>query len=66
MMNVSKGVWGRLEDALVALRQRLETQPRDRSVYRLAYAPRPDTQAGAEALLREMNAKLSQIGLPTY
>lgn len=65
-MNASAGVWGRLEDALLALQERYEVQPGDPSVYRLAYAPQPDTQAGAEALLREMNAKLAEIGLPTH
>ncbi len=54
----SENVWRRLENAVVALRHHLQARPGDPELRRLAYAPRPATQAEAEALLEEMSAYL--------
>lgn len=59
----SEGVWARLEDGRRTVWVANLLWPGDEATYRLAYAPRPDTQADAAALMEKVNAKLIELGL---
>lgn len=65
-MATTETLWGDLEDSMEALQAHVETNPNhSEETYKLAYSPRPETDAEAKELLGRMRAKAEELGLKT-